>query len=44
MMWPTDIINIGQVMDEGVPIEIEVNTRLPRVCGLVSRQRVPLTL
>jgi hypothetical protein len=37
-------MNVGQVNDEGVPLDTKVNTRLSRVCGLVTRQRVSLTL
>jgi hypothetical protein len=37
-------MNVGQVNDEGVPMETEVNTRLSRVCGLSAQQRVSLTL
>jgi hypothetical protein len=44
MKWPTDIINVGQVNDEGVPLDTNVNTRLSRVCGLATQQRVSLTL
>jgi hypothetical protein len=34
-------MNVGQVNDEGVPLDTVVNTR---VCGLAVRQRVSLTL
>jgi hypothetical protein len=44
MRWPTNVKNVGQVNDEGVPLDKEINTRLSRVCGLASRQRVSLTL
>jgi hypothetical protein len=44
MKWLTNIMNVGQINDEGVPLDTEVNTRLPRVCGLAARQRVSLTL
>jgi hypothetical protein len=44
MKWPTDIMNVGQVNDEGVPLDTTVNTRLSRVCGLAARQRVSLIL
>jgi hypothetical protein len=37
-------MNVGQVNDEGVPLDTEVNTRLSRVYGLVAQQRVSLTL
>jgi hypothetical protein len=35
---------IGQVNDEGVPLDNEVNTKLSTVYGLAARQRVSLTL
>jgi hypothetical protein len=44
MRWPTDVMNIGQVNDEHVPLDKEANTRLSRVCGLAIWQRVSLTL
>jgi hypothetical protein len=37
-------MNVGQVNDEGVPLDKEVNTRLSRLCGLAAWQRVSLTL
>jgi hypothetical protein len=37
-------MNVGQVNDEGVPLDKEVNVRLSKVCGLAARQRVSLTL
>jgi hypothetical protein len=37
-------MSVGQVNDEGVPLDTEVNTRLSRVCGLATRQRVSITL
>jgi hypothetical protein len=37
-------MNVGQVNDEGVRLDTKVNTRLSRVCGLATRQRVSLTL
>jgi hypothetical protein len=43
-MWPTDIMSVGEVNDEGVPLDMTVNTRLSRVCSLSARQRVLLTL
>jgi hypothetical protein len=42
--WPTDVKNVGQVNDEGVPLNKEINMRLSRVCGLAARQRMSLTL
>jgi hypothetical protein len=44
MRWPTDVKNVGQVNDDGLPFDNEINTRLSRVCGLAARQRVSLTL
>jgi hypothetical protein len=43
-MWPIDVMSVGEVNDEGVPLDITVNTRLFRVCGLAARQRVLLIL
>jgi hypothetical protein len=37
-------MSVGQVSDEGVPFGMTVNTRLSRVCGLATQQRVLLTL
>jgi hypothetical protein len=44
MMWPTDVMSVGEVSDEGVPLNMTMNTRLSRVCGLAARQRVSLIL
>jgi hypothetical protein len=44
MMSPTDVTSVGEVNDEGVPLDMTVNTRLSRVCGLATRQRVSITL
>jgi hypothetical protein len=44
MKWPTDVMNVGLVNDEGVPLDMAVNTRLCRVYGLAVWQRVSLTL
>jgi Fe2+ transport system protein B len=43
-MWSADVMSVGHVNDEGVPLDMTVNTRLSRVCGLATRQRVSLTL
>jgi hypothetical protein len=43
MKWPIDINNVGQVNDEGVPLDKEINMKLSRVCGLAARQWVSLT-
>jgi hypothetical protein len=37
-------MSVGKVNDEGVPLDMTVNTRLSRVCGLAARQRVSLTI
>jgi hypothetical protein len=37
-------MSVGEINDEGLPLDMRVNMRLPRVCGLVARQRVSLTL
>jgi hypothetical protein len=37
-------MRVGEVNDEGVHWHMIVNMRLSRVCGLVARQRVSLTL
>jgi hypothetical protein len=37
-------MSIGEVSDEGLPLDTRVNMRLSRVCGLAARQRVSLTL
>jgi hypothetical protein len=44
MMWSVDIMSVGEVNDEGVPLDMTVNTRLSKVCGLAVRQRVSLIL
>jgi hypothetical protein len=40
MMWPTDVMKVGHVNDEGVPLDMDVNTTLSKVCGLAARQRL----
>jgi hypothetical protein len=42
MTWLTDIMSVGEVNDEGVPLDMIVNMRLYRVCGLASQHRVSL--
>jgi hypothetical protein len=37
-------MSIGEVNDEGVPLDTTVNMRLSWVCGLAARQRVLLTM
>jgi hypothetical protein len=37
-------MSVGEVNDEGVPLDTTVNTRLSRVYGLATRQRVSITL
>jgi hypothetical protein len=44
MTWPIDVMSVGEVNDEGVPLDMILNTRLSRVCGLVAQQRVSLIL
>jgi hypothetical protein len=43
-MWSTDVMSVGEVNDEGVPLDTTENVRLSRVCGLATRQRVSLIL
>jgi hypothetical protein len=44
MLWPTDVMSVGEVNDEGLPLDTRVNMRLSRVCDLDVWQRVSLTL
>jgi hypothetical protein len=44
MTWPTDVLSVGEVNDEGVPLDTTVNMRLSMVYGLAVRQRVSLIL
>jgi hypothetical protein len=37
-------MSVGEVNDEGIPLDMTVNMRLSRVCGLVAQQRVSLIL
>jgi hypothetical protein len=37
-------MSVGELNDEGVPLDTTVNTRLSRVCGPAAWQRVLLTL
>jgi hypothetical protein len=37
-------MSVGELNDEGLPLDMIVNTRLSRVCGLAAQQRVSLTL
>jgi hypothetical protein len=37
-------MSVGEVNDEGVPLDVIVNTRLSKVCGLAARERVSLIL
>ena len=34
--WPTDVKVVGEVNDEGLPLDHNVSTRLSRVCGLAA--------
>jgi hypothetical protein len=40
----TYIMSVGEVNDEGVPLDMTTNVRLSRVYGLAARQRVSLIL
>jgi hypothetical protein len=42
--WPTDVMNAGDVNEDGKPLDQCTLTRLSRVCCLAARKRVPLTL
>jgi hypothetical protein len=44
MMWLTNIMSVGEVNDEGVPLDTIVNMRLSRVCDVAARQRVSLIM
>jgi hypothetical protein len=44
MSWPTGVMSVGEVNDEGLPLDTRMNMRLSRVCGLATQQRVSLTL
>jgi hypothetical protein len=44
MTWPTNVMIVGEVNDEGVPLYMIVNMRLSRVCGLAAQQRLSITL
>jgi hypothetical protein len=44
MTWPTDVLSVGEVNDEGVSLDTTVNMRLSMVYGLAVRQRVSLIL
>jgi hypothetical protein len=44
MKWPTDVKSVGEVNDEGLPMDRITSTKLSRVCGLAAQQRVSLTL
>jgi hypothetical protein len=43
-MWPTDIMSVDEVNDEGVPLDMTVNMRLSKVYGLAAQQRVSVIL
>jgi hypothetical protein len=44
MLWLTDVMSASEVNDKGLPLGTKVNTRLSRICGIATRQRVSLTL
>jgi hypothetical protein len=35
--WPTDVMSVGEVNDEGVPLDTTMNTRLSRIYGLAAQ-------
>jgi hypothetical protein len=37
IMWPTDVMNVGEVNEDGQPLDQHTLTRLSRVCGLAAR-------
>jgi hypothetical protein len=37
-------MNVGELNDEGIPLDMTVNTRWSRVCGLAALQRLLLIL
>jgi hypothetical protein len=37
-------MSVGEVNDEGLPLDKTINMRSSRVCGLTARQRVSLTM
>jgi hypothetical protein len=37
-------MSVGEANDEGLPLDLIVNTRLSMVCGLATQQRVSLTM
>jgi hypothetical protein len=37
-------MSVGEANDEGIPLNMIVNMRLSRVCGLATQQRVSLTM
>jgi hypothetical protein len=43
-MWLIDVMNAGEVNEDGQPLDQRTLTRLSRVCGLAARQRMLLTL
>jgi hypothetical protein len=44
MTWSMGVMSVGEVNDEGIPLDTIVNTRLCRVFGLAAWQRVSLIL
>jgi hypothetical protein len=44
MTWLTDVMSVGDINDKGVPLDMIVNMRLSRICGVATRQRVSITL
>jgi hypothetical protein len=37
MTWPTGVMSVGEVNEEGIPLDMTVNMRLSRFCGLATR-------
>jgi hypothetical protein len=42
--WPIDVMNAGEVNEDGQPLDQRTLTKFSRVCGPAARQRVSLTL
>jgi hypothetical protein len=36
-LWLIDVMSVGEVNDEGLPLDMRVNTRLSRVYGLTAQ-------
>ena len=42
--WPTDVLTVEEVNNEGIPMDKTTHTRFKRVCGLTGRHRVSINL